>query len=107
MTKKGEEFVGHTALVGITYLNCDKSVREHLQYHGTVVRVDEDGWLVLARPKCEGEFRFPPVLHVAKGGHYRLKSTGEEVVNPEFIGTFTVTPRKRNPEGEGGDLEEV
>ena len=86
------EYVGHTALVGITYLNADGSVWEKVQVHGTVTRIDDRGWLVLSRPNGQGELAIPPRLDPAKPGEYRLRSTGEAIVNPDFIGVYSVQP---------------
>lgn len=98
------QYVGHTALVGITYLNADGSVCEQVQMHGTVTRLDERGWLVLSRPNGQGEFTFPPRLKPAKPGEYRLRSTGEVIVNPEFIGVYSVGPSAgRPPAASAGD----
>jgi len=89
---EAEQYIGHTALVGITYLNADGSVREQVQVHGTVTRINENGWLVLSRPNGQGECAFPPRLKPAKPGEYRLRSTGEVVVDPEFLGVYSVRP---------------
>jgi hypothetical protein len=87
-----QDYVGHTALVGITYLNADGSERDRLQVHGTITRVDDRGWLVISRPNGQGEFAIPPRLDPAKPGEYRLRSTGETIVNPDFIGVYSVRP---------------
>ena len=95
------DYVGHTALVGITYLNADGSEREKLQVHGTITRIDDRGWLVLRRPGGRGELAIPPRLDPAKLGEYRLRSTGEIVVNPDFVGVYSVTPpaHSHSPDG--------
>lgn len=81
--------IGARVLVGVTYLDGDHNVQ--IQRHGVVVRCDEQ---VIEIEKPDGEvFTLPPAPEAfspAPPGEYRLRSTGETVVDPDFLATWTV-----------------
>jgi hypothetical protein len=90
--------IGRTLLVGITYLGSDGAVAGQIQRFGTITEVGTvpGSRLVIAR---EGQPDFavpfdPAALKVAPLGTYRLRETGEAVVNPELLGEWTVTRPK-------------
>lgn len=84
--------IGKHVLVGLTYLNEAGDAEERLQVHGFVVRCDES--LVEIEPWGGGEpMTLPPDLRPftpAPSGEYRLRSTGEVVVDPDFTASWTV-----------------
>ena len=89
------EMVGKYVLVGLTYVDPQQNVLEQKQVHGTIIRADETkGFAVKLRGPDEGEtFWLPPDLRSfqdAKPGEYRLRSTGEVVVNPDLLSTWTI-----------------
>ncbi len=87
-----EELVGKVMLVGLTYLDKDGECAEQKQVWGTVDRVEEDG-IYLSLSTGE-DFWTPPDLSAitrAKRGEYKLHSTGEVVVDPDFTATWSVT----------------
>ena len=91
--------LGKLLLVGITYLNDDESVNEQLQFAGTVLAVEP----LVSIDRGEGRvpFTLPPAeeaFEPAPPGDYRLRKTGEVVVNPDFMTTWTV--HKPAPGGE-------
>ncbi len=92
--------VGKHALVGITYLDTDgKTVTAQVQLHGTIVSVDRnDGIELSLRGRDEGESFWLPAatgpFEEAPPGEYALRATGEILVNPDFISTWTVTRAK-------------
>ena len=75
--------------MGITYYTHDKQFIERKQYHGTVIRANEKA-IVIKKP--DGELTsIPPDLSSTKpapAGEYRLRSTGEIVVDPDFLSTW-------------------
>jgi hypothetical protein len=87
--------LGSHLLVGTTYLRPDGGIDRRLQFHGTVESAGED--LVEVRRADNGEiFTLPPgpeAYQPAPPGEYRLKTTGEIVVNPDFTCTFDVVPQ--------------
>jgi hypothetical protein len=91
---------GNRLLVGITYLAEDGSLIEQQQLFGIVERADErEGILLELRGQRAGEqFKLPPdtrSIQEALPGTYQLRSTGEEVVDPDFTATFTVHKRQK------------
>ncbi len=85
-----KDYIGKHALLGINYRGPSGEITERVQMHGTILRVSKKGWLVLERSDGEGEFEFPGQLERAKPGEYELASTGEVVVNPDFMGVYTI-----------------
>lgn len=82
--------IGKTILIGMTYVSPDgETVRGHVQYHGVIVSADAEAGV---KVECRGEhagktLSLPPDLTVfrpAAPGQYRLRSSGEIVVDPAF-----------------------
>jgi hypothetical protein len=86
------------ALVGITYLDAKGVPVRRAELHGVVARAGPDA-VVLRLHGSDEEFTLPPALDAfepAPPGEYRLRSTGEVVVNPDLLATWTVrAPRRR------------
>jgi hypothetical protein len=84
------DLVGKRVLIGITFTG---SVRETTQRHGTIVETDEDRGVAIELAD-EGEvFWLPPDVRAfrpARPGNYRLRSTGEIVVDPDLTTTWTI-----------------
>ncbi len=90
------ELVGKLVLVGITYQDRRGEVTRQEQIFGTVVSADaRRGVLVSLQGSRVGETKWlPPSTHAfepAPKGEYRLRSTGEVVVNPDFLAQWTST----------------
>ena len=86
-----EELVGKILLVGMTYYTKDEQPIEQKQFYGIVIQADES--IIRFTQKDGTEFSLPPDLSSAKRarpGEYRLRSTGEIVVNPDFLVTWNV-----------------
>jgi hypothetical protein len=89
------DLVGKTLLIGVTYLDAGGSPVEQVQFHGIVVEADRGRGITII---CQGEqvgrrFTLPPHLEAiepAKPGEYRLRSTGEIVLDPDFTTSGTV-----------------
>lgn len=90
--EKANRMVGKTVLVGKTYLQDDREV-DRVQFHGPIEMVDERAGIAIRRFD-NGEVEWlPPDLRAyfpAEKGVYTLKSTGEEVHDPDFLTTWTV-----------------
>jgi hypothetical protein len=95
--EEADSLKGSYVLVGVTWLASDgETIEARGEYHGRVVQVDRKAGIVIA---CEGQragetFTLPPAsapFHPADPGEYRLKSTGEVWVDPDFTATWTVT----------------
>lgn len=87
------ELIGKHVLIGLTYELADGDVESQHQLHGLVVRCDES--TIAIEPWGGGElFTLPPDLRSfqrAPAGEYRLRSTGEVVVDPDYLASWTVT----------------
>lgn len=90
--------IGQSLLVGLTYVEHDGRLIEQKQVFGTVESCTEKAGIGI-RLRSSGElFVIAPVLDAIEHGDpgiYRLASTGEEVEDPDFIASITVTePQK-------------
>jgi hypothetical protein len=92
---KAEKLKGATVLVGLTF---NEPAGQRLeQFHGTVMSVDaEDGITLRLEGSRSGEvYTLPPDLRAffaAKPGSYRLRETGEVVIDPDYTTTWEFTP---------------
>ncbi len=86
------EFIGKTILVGVTYLDRDDNVVARKDWSEIIrsysnqdgIRIDLDD---SAEPCC-----LPPdpnAIRKADPGVYRLRSSGKEVVDPDFTTVWT------------------
>ena len=91
------DLIGKTILIGLTYYTANDEFIEQKQYWGRVVESNENRILVKLN---DGEiFVLPPDLsstQVAAPGEYQLRSTGEIVVNPDYLTTWNIN---RSEEG--------
>ena len=88
--------VGKVLLVGLTYLEADGNLIEQQQFFGTVVSADSrKGILLSLKGQRAGEqFKLPPdtrAIEIAAAGEYRLRATGEVVIDPDFSALFSIT----------------
>lgn len=87
-----KEIVGKHILVGLMYLDSEGEVQDIVQLHGIITSISE-GTLYFERADGEGEFSIPFEGELESGDPdavYKLKSTGEEVTDVEFISSWTI-----------------
>lgn len=88
-------YIGKYVLVGVTYYDHLGNFVEQVQMHGVIESVSREGIKITLRGTRDGEtWVMPPNLDstsVAKPGIYSLRSTGEEVENPDLLSTWNVT----------------
>ncbi len=85
------ELKGKVILVGMTYYTKDDEFVEQKQFWGTVTYVY--GNTIVIKQNNGEEFSIPndkSAIEKAQPGEYKLRSTGEVVVNPDFLSTWTV-----------------
>lgn len=90
-----DDLIGKILLVGITYYTHENEFIEQKQFYGTVTEANEN--IVRMTLKDGTEFTLPPDLRStkrARPGEYTLRSTGEVVVNPDFLATWNLTGAK-------------
>jgi hypothetical protein len=88
--------VGKVLLVGLTVESAGAKAPQQQQFYGTVLSADQRKGIALSLlGNRSGEsYNLPPdtrAIHVAAAGTYRLRATGEVVVDPDFTATFSVT----------------
>ena len=86
------ELLGKYVLIGITRISAEGELLEEGECHGRIALVDPDlGIRVLL---SDGEvLTLPPdpdSFRDANPGVYRLRSTGEEVVDPDLTTVWTI-----------------
>jgi hypothetical protein len=90
-------YIGKHLLVGVTYLDHNEHMLEKEQFHGDIVRINEHEGIVIKLRDSGNEFKLPPqveTLRPASPGEYQLRATGEVVVNPDLVATWTVVKPK-------------
>jgi hypothetical protein len=90
-----EQLRGSYVLLGVTIERADGELKRHEQFHGVVTEVDAHRGITIAlRGNRAGQTKsLPPAVEAfspAPKGTYSLHSTGEEVVDPDFLATFTL-----------------
>ena len=88
-----ENIIGKAILVGITYLDNKNVLIEQIQFLGAIVSADEHKEIVVKKENVDEEFVLPPDINsisIAKPGEYRLRSTGEVIVDPDLLTTWTI-----------------
>jgi hypothetical protein len=88
------ELLGTYVLAGVTDVNYAGAVIRHWQVHGRVIRADADSGVIIETP--EGKEQWlppdPPSYIPADPGEYRLASTQEIVIDPDYVTTWTRHP---------------
>ena len=85
--------VGKRLLIGLTFVKYSGELIEQKQLHGIVEQISKEAGIVV-RLSDGSAYRLPPDLRgiqQAPPGTYRLRSTGEEVQDPDFLYTWTIT----------------
>ena len=90
-----EQIIDKVILIGLTYYTADGVLMERKQYWGTVVEANEKGIAVRLN---NGEIlSLPPNLSSTKKappGEYRLRTTGELIVDPDYLSTWNIYREK-------------
>jgi hypothetical protein len=97
--ERARALVGKYALVGVSFLDAEGNLLSQAQRHGRLIEVDEDRGIAIRfvahGRSWDGEvYRLPPDLRSvadAPAGEYRLRSTGEVIVDPDVTITWTIT----------------
>ncbi|MFL0811452.1 MAG: hypothetical protein K6L76_13620 [Agarilytica sp.] len=90
--KSIDNLINKIILIGITILDDNDELITQIQVYGPVIKVNADG-IVILRNQTKSEFSIPPDfenLLEAKSGEYNLRSTGETVINPDYLSSWTV-----------------
>lgn len=86
------DIVGKTLLIGLTFYSAEDEIIERRQLWGTVteankfhIQVKQNNGEIFSLPSDLSAIEKAPL------GEYRLHSTGEVVVNPDFLTTWSIT----------------
>jgi hypothetical protein len=91
--------LGKQVLVSLSFCNTDGTPVRQVQLHGTIRRVTSDAIDVQLAGSGEA-FTLPPdvdAFEVATPGEYHVQATGEVVVNPDLLTTWTITAPPDDP----------
>jgi hypothetical protein len=97
------ELIGKHVLVGVTRVDADGKLMSQKQFHGEVVKADsKKGFCIKLLGTRDGELEWLPpdtrAFFQAQPGEYRLRTTGEVIVDPDYTTTWTITePKKKAP----------
>jgi hypothetical protein len=83
--------LGKHVLIGLSYVKYSGEAIANKQLHGIIEGISSQG--VTVRMADGSMYLLPPDLrgiHEAPPGVYRLRSTGEEVDNPDLLATWTI-----------------
>jgi hypothetical protein len=94
--EKAVLILGKYVMIGITFNDHNDKFLRQEQYHGIVIAVDEEmGISIELKGSREGEtYLLPPVpqsFKAAEPGTYTFRSTKEDIENPDYLTTWTMT----------------
>ena len=96
---KSEEYIGKVVLLGVNYLDHEEKLLEQKQWVGTISAFSRTEGIKIALRDSDHPYTLPPDergIRKAPPGVYRLRSTGEEIENPDYLATWTCI--KPNPD---------
>jgi len=100
--KYSQMLIGQSVLIGLTqyrqHANETELVRQE-QLYGNISIIDREKGIVVEF-QDGGTYTLPPdptMLQPAAPGDYRLRSTGETIVDPRFITMWTINQEKTEP----------
>ena len=113
-----DELVGKTLLLGLTFADADGNLVERVQRHGVIEVANEEKGVatrfVAPGQPWDGELYWVPPdrrsFSEAAPGAYRLRSTGETIVDPDFIASWEIrspSPDDDTPESRAAREEEA
>ncbi|WP_234086326.1 hypothetical protein [Azonexus sp. R2A61] len=97
--EEAKAVIGKHLLVGVTHRNHSEEVTGLEQFHGEIIRASREEGIILRLSGSDKERWVPPDLsrlEPATPGNYRLKDSGEVVVDPDLLSTWTVYPPKQS-----------
>jgi len=93
--EEAKEIIGKHLLVGVTRRDQEDQILDIEQFHGEIIRASRDEGIIVLLSGSTEERWLPPDLsrlEEAAPGNYRLRGSGEVVVDPDFVSTWTVYP---------------
>lgn len=97
---KAAEYIGKTILIGVTYLDHEKNPIGQQQWFGTILTFSNKEGIKIKLEDSDKPCGLPPDprgIRKAKPGIYRLRSSRKEIVNPDYLATWTsVKPKPKD-----------
>jgi len=90
------DLIGKRVILGVTHVTREGRLVRQDQFHGRITRANRSEGFVV-QTSSAAEICIPPDLRAffgARPGVYTLRSTGEEVVDPDLTTTWTHTLRQ-------------
>jgi hypothetical protein len=86
---------GKSLFVALTFVDVSGELLDQHQTSGTVESITDDGYLLLRQPD-DSLFRLPAdpkIIQVASPGEYRVRNSGQKILNPDFLGQWEIAVR--------------
>lgn len=100
---RASEFIGRRILIGVAYVDETDTVIERRQWSGRILTYSNSEGI---RVQLDGSDEYccllpdPDALRKARPGVYRLKSSGKEIVDPDYTTIWTChPPDEGDPQG--------
>lgn len=91
---KATEYIGRTILLGVTYVDDKERPIGQRQWFETILTFNNTQGIKIKLSNSDLPCSLPPDLRgisKAKPGVCRLRSTGEEILNPDYLATLVST----------------
>jgi hypothetical protein len=91
---KADQYVGKVVLIGVTYENAKGEISGRQQWAGIIKTYSNKEGIQVDLFDSEEFCALPPwpdAISPAKPGVYRLKSTGREIEDPDYLATWICT----------------
>lgn len=91
-----DTLIGKHIIIGLTYVDYNDNIVNRVQLHGNISEINADG-IFIKLNNSDKEFTLPPdisAIKIASRGEYRSESTGEVVVNPDLMTSWTIYQQK-------------
>jgi hypothetical protein len=95
---ENDQYIGKHLLLGLNYSNEAGEIVRREQLHGTITRITDEG-IFIERADGSGEVSLPPALeslHPATAREYTLNTTGEVVVDPDYVSVWTINETQKS-----------
>jgi hypothetical protein len=96
--------IGKTIIIGITRLDANDELIEQIQINGVFSQATSKG--IMIRLSTGDDYKLPPdygSIKKALSGEYRFRTTGETVMDPDYMTTWTIHEPKEQPTEEQRD----
>ena len=92
--EQAKSMLNKHVLIGLTYYDHEGKFIEQKQIHGKIISVSQKGFSIKLEGLRSGETYNLPLdlrsFQKARPGTYKLRSTGEEIVDPDYLASWNV-----------------